>query len=257
MTYRAKPADGVAWVTGASAGIGRACALELARRGFEVVASARRADDLAVLAREAEGLSGSILAAPCDVTDRAAVAALAASIEARRPIALALLNAGGAQRDARGDFGGPGFRATFELNVQGVANCVNPVFNAMRERRCGQIAIVGSLSSYGGLPNAYAYAPSKAAIASLAVGLRFLADPDGVTVQLVNPGYVRTPLTADNKYPMPFLVEADDAARRIADGLQSGGFEIRFPRRLAFVMRALSLLPYGAYFWVFRKMGMR
>ena len=257
MTYRAKPADGVAWVTGASGGIGRAVALELARRGFEVFASARRVEKLEALAREAEGLAGRIVAAPCNVTDRVDVAKLVAEIESRRPIALAILNAGGSWRDAPDDFGGSGFRSTFAVNVQGVANCINPVFNAMRERRKGQIAVVASLSSYGGLPNAYAYAPSKAAVASLTVGLKFLADPVGITVQLINPGYVRTPLTADNKYPMPFLIEPDEAARRIVKGLRRGGFEIRFPLRLAFIIRALNLLPYRAYFWAFNAAKMR
>ena len=118
--------------------------------------------------------------------------------------------------------------------MQGAANCVNPVFNAMRERRRGQIAVVGSLVSYGGAPNSYAYAPSKAAVASLTVGLKFLADPVGVTVQLINPGFVRTSLTAGNKHPMPFLMEPDAAARRIAEGLERHGFEIRFPLRLVF-----------------------
>ena len=257
MTYRAQPDDGFAWVTGASGGIGRATALELARRGFHVIASARREAELVALAHESEHLAGRIEPAPCDVTDRAAVAALVARLEARRPIALAVLNAGGHTRDKLDDFGGPGFQATFALNVQGVANGINPVFAAMRARKCGQIAIVGSLTSYGGLPNAYAYGPSKAAVASLAVGLKFLADPAGVTVQLVNPGYVRTPLTDGNKYPMPFLMEADAAARRIADGLQRGGFEIRFPRRLAYLVRAAQSLPYPVFFALFRLFKLR
>ena len=114
--------------------------------------------------------------APGDVTDRPGMAALTASIEARRPIALALLNAGGSFADAPDDFGGEGFQRTFALNVQGVANCVNPVFGAMRSRKMGQIAIVGSLSGYGGLPDVGGYAPTKAAIISLAVGLKFRAD---------------------------------------------------------------------------------
>ena len=250
--YRATPADGAAWITGASSGIGRAAALELARRGYEVWASARRAQDLATLAGEASGLSGHIRAAPCDVTDRNAVAALVAAIEAERPIALAVLNAGGSFADAPGDFGGPGFQRTFELNVQGVANSVNPVFNAMRARGAGQIAIVSSLTSYGGLPNSGAYAPSKAAVASLAVGLKFAADRSNIRVQLINPGYVRTPLIAGARYPTPFLMESDEAARRLCDGLARGGFEIRFPRRMAWALRAIQTLPYPLYFAFFQ-----
>ena len=257
MTYRAKPADGAAWVTGASAGIGRCVALELARRGYEVYATARRADELASLEREAQGLQGRVVAAPGDVTEREAVARLVADIESKRPIALAFLNAGGAFRDAAGDFGGDGFARTFALNVQGVANGYNPVFNAMRARRRGQIAITGSLAGYGGLPNSGAYAPSKAAIISLAVGEKFRADPHNVTVQIVNPGFVKTPLTAGNAFAMPFLMECEDACRRICDGFERGGFEIRFPRRLAWIVRAINLLPWPAYFALLKLGGRR
>ena len=250
MTYRAKPADGVAWVTGASAGIGRGVALELARRGWRVYATARRADELEALARDAQGLGGAVIPAPGDVTDRSAIAALVADIEAQRPIALAFLNAGGGFRDAPDDFGGEGFARTFALNVQGVANGLNPVYNAMRARGRGQIAITGSLAGYGGLPNPDAYAPTKAAVIALTTSLRFRAAQHGVTAQIVNPGFVKTPLTAGNTYPMPFLMECDEACRRICDGLARDGFEIRFPRRLAWMMRAVNLLPWGAYFWL-------
>src|SRR5277367_6895968 len=190
MTYRANPRDGIAWVTGASSGIGRGVALELARRGYVVAASARRAEELRSLAREAAGVAGRIEPAPVDVTDRAAMAKAVADIEARGPIALAFLNAGGSFEDAPGDFGGEGFRKTFELNVFGVVNGLNPLMNAMKARGRGQIAINGSIAGYGGLPGAGAYGPSKAAIISLAAGAKFSADRSGVTVQLVNPGFV-------------------------------------------------------------------
>ena len=249
-TYRAKPADGVAWVTGASAGIGRGVALELARRGWRVHATARRADELETLARESAGLAGAIVAAPGDVVDRRGIAAVVAAIEAQQPIALAFLNAGGSFRDAPDDFGGDGFARTFALNVQGVANCVNPVFNAMRARQRGQIAVTGSLAGYGGLPTPDAYAVTKAAIISLTTSLRFRAAPQGVNVQIVNPGFVKTPLTAGNNFPMPFLMECDEACRRICDGFERDGFEIRFPRRFAWLIRTMNLLPWPLYFRV-------
>jgi NAD(P)-dependent dehydrogenase (short-subunit alcohol dehydrogenase family) len=255
--YRARPADGSAWVTGASSGLGRAIALELARHGFAVYATARRADALATLSAEAAGLSGRIIAMPGDVTDRAEIAALHQRIEAEGPLALAVLAAGGAFRDAPGDFGGEAFQRTFALNVQGVANAVNPAFNAMRVRGRGQIAIVGSLIGYGGVPNAYAYGPSKASVISLAVGLKFLGDAHNVRIQIVNPGYVRTPLTVGNRYPMPFLMEADEAARRVWDGLARGGFEIRFPLRFALLARLAQSLPYPLFFALFRAAGLR
>jgi NAD(P)-dependent dehydrogenase (short-subunit alcohol dehydrogenase family) len=255
--YRARPADGSAWVTGASSGLGRAIALELARRGFAVYATARRADTLAALSTGAAGLSGRIIAMPGDVTDRTGVASLHQRIEAEGPLALAVLAAGGAFRDPPGDFGGEAFQRTFALNVQGAANALNPAFNAMRARGRGQIAIIGSLIGYGGVPNAYAYGPSKAAVISLAVGLKFLGDAHNVRIQIVNPGYVRTPLTAGNRYPMPFLMEAEEAARRVCDGLTRGGFEIRFPRRFAFLVRLAQSLPYPLFFALFRAAGLR
>ncbi len=255
--YRAVPGDGSAWVTGASAGLGRGVALELARRGFTVFATARRADLLEALAAESSGLPGRIHAAPGDVTDREGIAALFAEIEAQGPVALAVLNAGGGWRDKAGDFGGQAFQRTFAVNVQGVANSANPALNAMQARGAGQIAIVGSLIGYGGVPNAYAYGPSKAAAISLAVGLKFLAQPMGVTVQVVNPGYVKTDLTANNRYPMPFLMECDAACRRICDGLARGGFEIRFPRRLAWLVRLAQSLPYPLFFALFGGVGLR
>jgi NAD(P)-dependent dehydrogenase (short-subunit alcohol dehydrogenase family) len=248
MTYRAQPADGVAWVTGASSGIGRGVALELARRGYRVYATARRAAELETLGAEAVGLRGSIVASPGDVTDRAGMADLVERIGREGPIALAILNAGGGFRDPPGDFGGEAFVKTMALNVQGVVNGLNPAFNAMRLRKRGQIALVGSLAGYGGLPNSGAYGPSKAAVISLAEGMKFAADPYNVTIQIVNPGYVRTPLTAQNAYPMPFLMDCDAASRRLCDGLERGGFEIRFPTRLALILRFVSILPYALYF---------
>ena len=243
MTYRATPEDGVAWVTGASAGIGRGVAVELARRGYEVYVTARRGEELQSVADEAKGLKGRVLPALGDVTDREGIARLVAEVESRGPIALAFLNAGGSFADAPGDFGGEGFQRTFALNVQGVANSLNPVFNAMRARRRGQIAIVGSVAGYGGLPGSGAYGPTKAAVISLAVGARFSAAPHNVTIQVVNPGYVKTPLTAGNTFPMPFLMECDDACRRICDGFERGGFESDFPARSSGSSNFSALCP--------------
>ena len=248
MTYRANPADGAAWVTGASSGIGRGAALELARRGYRVHATARRKEALEALSLEAEGLKGSIVAAPGDVTDRARMAELVEEIERQEPIALALLNAGGYFSDVPGDLGGEGFTKTMALNLQGVLNGLNPVFNAMCARKRGQIAIVASIAGYGGLPNSGAYGPSKAALISLAEGMKFAADPANVTIQVVNPGYIKTPLTDRNAFSMPFLMEVGAASRRLCDGLECGGFEIRFPTRLALILRAITLLPYPLYF---------
>ena len=214
------------------------------------MASARRVDELQSLASEAAGLAGRIEPAPVDATDREAMAKTVADIEARAPIALAFLNAGGSFEDAPGDFGGEGFRKTFELNLFGVVNGLNPVMKAMKARGRGQIAINGSIAGYGGLPGAGAYAPSKAAVISLAAGAKFSAARSGVTIQIVNPGFVRTPLTAANAHKMPGIIDCDDACRRICNGFERSGFEIAFPRRLAWTLKAANHLPYGLYFWL-------
>jgi NAD(P)-dependent dehydrogenase (short-subunit alcohol dehydrogenase family) len=258
LTYRANPRDGIAWVTGASSGIGRGVALELARRGYSVAASARRAEALRELAAEASGLAGRIEACPLDVTDRDAVARLVPDIEAKLgPIALAFLNAGAGFSDLDGEIGGAGFRQTFELNVMGLAHCLDAALKAMRPRGKGQIAVNASIAGFGGLPAPAAYGASKAAAIHLTETLKFSADRHGVTMQLVTPGFVRTPLTAVNRFPMPFLMNSEIASRRICDGFERGGFEITFPRRLSFAVKAMNLLPYPLYFAIARQFAPR
>lgn len=242
----ARPADGIAWVTGASSGIGRFVALELARRGWTVVATARRAGDLASLA--AQESRGRIVPMTGDVCDRAGIAALVAQAEQRHgPIARAFLNAGisGGKRDA---FDPDAVWRTFEVNVGGVVNCLAPVIAAMAARGQGQIAVTASVAGYGGLPNSPGYGPSKAALINMAESLRLTWAWRGLLVQVVNPGYVKTPLTDGNRAPMPFLVAVEDAARIICDGMDATGFEIAFPRRLTWLLKAINRLPYAAYF---------
>jgi NAD(P)-dependent dehydrogenase (short-subunit alcohol dehydrogenase family) len=247
--YRAKPADGVAWVTGASSGIGRGASLELARRGYKVLATARRLADLESLSTEASGLAGSIVPAPGDVTDPDAMLALVDEIESRYgAIVLSFLNAGIYFPLRAYPFDAAAFRKTFDVNVYGTINGIAAVLPRMVERGRGQIAFNASIAGYGGLPRAGAYSGSKAALIAMAESLKFDTDRLGITLQLVNPGFVETPLTALNDHPMPFLMKLDEASRRICDGFERGGFEITFPRRFAYILKFLNLLPYSLYF---------
>ena len=246
MTYRAAPGDGIAFVTGASSGIGHAVALELAQRGWCVAATARRAAELDALSTLSPG---KIFAFPGDVTDRPGMAALIAAIEAvHGPVALAFLNAGTYYPDGDGPVDAVAVMRTFEVNVGGAVNCLDPLTRAMTARKAGQIAVNASVAGYGGLPNSTAYGATKAAIINMAASLKFTLDPANVRIQVVNPGFVRTPLTDRNDFPMPFMLELDDAARRVCDGFERGGFEIAFPRRLAWILKALNMLPYALYF---------
>ena len=240
--YRAAPGDGVAWVTGASAGIGRALALLLASRGWRVAATARRTELLRTL--ETEG-GGRITAFPADVTSFEAMRGTVASIEATLgPIALAVLNAGFYDDAEKGSFDAAVAWRTVEMNLGGAVSCLDPVLASMRRHGRGQVALVASLAGYGGVPGSAAYGAAKAGLITLAQALRLTHRRSGITVQVVNPGFVATAMTAGHSYAMPLMMSAEAAAIRIAAGLARGGFEIAFPRRLAFAMKLAGLLPY-------------
>jgi NAD(P)-dependent dehydrogenase (short-subunit alcohol dehydrogenase family) len=236
----------LAWITGASTGIGRALALRLARDGWRVAASARGAEMLASLA--AEG-GGAIHAFPLDVTDAAAGARVLAEIErALGPVDLAVVNAGTHAPTPADAFDPAVVRRLVEVNLLGAANTLAAVMPEMIRRRAGQIAVVASVAGYRGLPRAAAYSASKAGLIALAEGLKFDLDRHGVKIQVINPGFVRTPLTDKNDFAMPFLMEVDDAVDRIVRGLAGDSFEIAFPRRFVWILRLLGLLPDRLYF---------
>lgn len=254
---RMQPSDGVAWITGASSGIGQAVALELARRGWTVAITARRLELLEDVARRAEGLPGRVLAHAGDVTDSDSMKAVIDGIEkVQGPIALAFLNAGIAP-DSNGVLDMPSFERVIAVNLIGVARGLSVVLERMALRGRGQIAVNASVAGYGGLPGASAYGVSKAAAIHLCETLKFDCDRRGVRLQVVNPGWIDTPMTRTKSVPMPFIITAEQAAPRIVDGFAAGGFEITFPRRLSWPMKFLNLLPYPAYFWLLRQVSRR
>ncbi|MDH3234402.1 MAG: SDR family NAD(P)-dependent oxidoreductase [Alphaproteobacteria bacterium] len=246
---------GCVWITGASSGIGRATALALARAGRLVAASARRADELTALAREAEPFAGSIHPVPLDVTQPDAVAAAVAHIEADiAPIETAILSAGNYALDFAATLKSADVKATVGLNLFGAVYAMEALIPLMIARGGGRIVAVGSLAAYRGLPHAAAYGASKAGLLAFCEALRPQLMRDGIILQVANPGFVATPLTDRNDFPMPFLISADDAARAMLAGLRSKRFEIVFPRRFAWLMKTLRMLPYALFFFVTRRM---
>jgi len=233
--------DARVWITGASAGIGAALVKAFAARGARVAVTARRRDLLDQLAAAHGGAGRSrILVVPADVTSRDAVVAVARTIEAAwGGVDLAIFNAGGV---VAGDF-----IATMALNYASVVYGVDAVKDGMIARGRGHIAAVASLAGYRPGPVAHEYGASKAAVIYLMNGLRFTLAPLGVKVTVINPGFVRTPLTDRNRFPMPFLVEADDAAERIVRGLERGKKEIHFPAPMSWAAKVLRVLPYPIY----------
>jgi NAD(P)-dependent dehydrogenase (short-subunit alcohol dehydrogenase family) len=163
-------------------------------------------------------------------------------------IDLAVLNAGTHHPVAASAFKADAFKALLGVNLLGAAHCLEHLLQSMILRRSGHIAIVASIAGYRGLPTAAYYGPSKAALINLAEALRFDLAPLGVKLQLIDPGFVETPLTDKNDFAMPFLINADNAAERIMAGLERDSFEIHFPRRFTYLMKLVRLLPYRLYF---------
>ncbi len=252
MKHVTTPADGIAWVTGASSGIGREVAAQLVIGGWTVAISARREADLQSLAAEHPG---KMIVAPLDITDEPAVRAAIARItgESGRPIARAVLNAGNYIRDTAPDFDVAKFKSQMDVNLLGTANCLAALMPDMMARRRGQIAIVASVAGLNGLPGAVTYSATKAALISMAQSLKFDLDKAGVAICVVLPGFVKTPATAGNTYDMPYLMEVADAAREIMNGMDGGNFLIAFPWQLAWPLRFLRLLPPPLYFWAMAK----
>lgn len=241
----------LAWITGASSGLGRALALRLARDGWRVAVSARRSDALRDLAATAPD---RIHAFPLDVTRaEEASATVAGILRTLGPIDLAVLNAGTYEADGVAEFSAAHLARIVGLNLLGSGNCLEPLLAHFRQRGRGHVALVASLTGYRGLPRAASYGASKAALINLAESLHSEARGLGIKVQVVNPGFVKTPLTADNDFPMPFLMEAEDAADAFYRGLMSERFEITFPRRFAAILKLARVLPYGLYFRLVHK----
>lgn len=245
------PADGAAWVTGASGGIGRALTLALAAKGWTVYATARRIEQLETLATES---SGKIIPLPADVTDLEAMRKAVTTIVDRGPIALAVLNAGIYHPMRAQNFDAVKARQTFDVNLTGVANALEPVLQHMITRETGHIAITASVAGYRGLPNAAAYGATKAGLIAMAESLALDLSTLGVRLSVINPGFVETDATSVNEFEMPMLMQPEDAAARIVEGLGRPGFEIRFPWVFALILRTIGLLPNRAYLWTVRKL---
>ena len=240
------PSQGVVWITGASSGIGRGLAMQLAREGWQVCASARRQSELDTMAEEARELSGAVIPVPLDVTDPEAVRQGVEGIERDHgPIALTVLNAGTHQPISAWDFDAAAVQKLLTLNVMGQAYPLEVLLPRMTERGAGRIAVV---AGYRGLPTAAGYGASKAGVINMCESLRPELSGTGVTLQLVNPGFVRTPLTDKNEFNMPMLMELEDAVASFRRQLDRDKFEIVFPWRFIMLMKLLRMLPYGLLF---------
>ena len=242
----------VVWITGAGKGIGRALALRMASEGWLVAASARTARDLEDLAASA---TGSVHAFPLDVADVAATGRVISEIEDRLGlIDVAILNAGTYIPTGVSPFSALAFRQQVDVNFMGTVNGLEHLVPRFVSRRRGHIAVMASVAGYRGLPTSAAYGATKAALINLCEALRIELEPHDVCVSVICPGFVKTPLTDRNQFPMPFLISAESAADHIVQGLSSRRFEIAFPPLFAAIMKTLRILPAWAYFAIARRL---
>lgn len=247
---------GTLWITGAGKGIGRAVAWEYAARGWTVAVSARTQGDLDALVQQAgaANLPGRIVAFNADVTDQDAIKQTFKGIEQDvGPLDQVIFNAGTHVPNSVKKFSVAPFRTIMEINFMGVINGLSAVVPTFVSRRAGHIAVVSSVAGYSGLPLASAYGASKAALINLCEALKPELEAEGVTLSMINPGFVRTPLTDKNEFPMPFLVEPEVAARQIYNGMAKRKFEIAFPLPFVLILKVLRMLPYGLYFRLVKK----
>lgn len=243
----------IAWITGAGKGIGRALARRLAAEGWAVAVSARTAEDLASLAAECP--HGNIYPFPLNVEDHHATGAIIDQIERELgALDLAILNAGTHVPTPAETFSAGAVKHLFDVNVFGTANGLEWLIPRFILRKRGHIAVVASLAGYRGLPSAAAYGASKAALINMCEALLPELERHGVRLTVINPGFVKTPLTDRNRFPMPFLVSAEVAAEHIVRGLGKSAFEISFPWRFAILMKLLRLAPDRLFFALSRRM---
>lgn len=238
----------VAFITGASSGFGRGLALRLARRGYAMGLAARRVERLEEVASAVEASGGRALVCPCDVAVRDQV------LEAARktgstlgPVDLLFANAGVDLPTRPDELDGTEVASMISVNFLGAVYATEAVLPAMLERDSGRVVVVGSLAGYGGLPSTAAYSASKAAVDKFFESLRVDLRGTGVDVTVLTPGYVKTEMTDDNPYPMPFLMELDDALDRMERAIFEGGRRVGFPFPLWIQAFLGQILPRALY----------
>jgi short-subunit dehydrogenase len=238
------------WVIGASSGIGAETARGLLARGAKLAISARNAEGLQKIASG----HADVLTLPLDITTHAEVIAAHDQILANwGGIDLVLIVAGTYNKMRADDFDLALAKKLVDTNLNGTLNCLDAVLPTLRRQNMGGIGIVASVAGLSGLPQALIYGPTKAALINLCESLYLDLRPRGINVYLINPGFVATPLTAQNNFAMPAIISATEAANELIHGIEQGEFHIHFPKRFTNWLRFLRLLPYRWYFWLIHK----
>ena len=251
-------ADKVVMVTGASSGIGGALSVDLAKRGAQLGLVARRAEALSEIARAIEANGGQALVLPADVRDADSLRTAADQLQSTLgPVDVLIANAGiGPTRDGS-DLNAKEVSDVININVVGAANSVGAVLPQMAARGQGHLVVISSLAAYRGLPRSAAYCASKAAVSAFFESLRLDLEPKGISVTIIHPGFIKTPLTAGREAQMPFLMELDDAVQKIVRAIEKRKKSYAFPWQLATIVRAGMIMPIWMYDRISRKNSFR
>jgi short-subunit dehydrogenase len=230
-------------ITGASSGIGEALAKRYAAPGITLHLQGRNSERLQAVAASCQRQGATVHLRAVDVTDANGMAAWLQAADATHPIDLVIANAGISAGIGGGGESAEQTRAIFATNIDGVINTVQPLLPMMLKRRRGQIALMSSLAGIRGLPSSPAYSASKGCVRVYGEGLRGWLKQYGVEVNVICPGFIRTPMTDVNPYRMPFMMDVEKAARIIIDGLGRNKARIAFPKRLYWPLCILASLP--------------
>ena len=240
MSFQGK----VVLITGASSGLGSEMAVQFARAGAKIGLVARRADRLAAVAKELTAGGATVAVRAADVADRPALLAALRSLEdTLGPCDILVANAGVSGAVGVGGFDADKAFAVYQTNVYGALVAIEAVLPSMLARCAGQIVGVSSLASYRAYPTSHPYCASKAALSAHLEGLRAELAPRGIAVTTLCPGFIKTEMTAVNKFPMPLLMECDVAVRRMLGAIAAKTPVYNFPRRLYWGIKASRLLP--------------
>ena len=239
------------WITGASSGIGKALAIKFATEGWKVAASARREN----LLRELNNNNLNIHSFPLDVKNEAEAKNIFQNIlEKFETVDIVVFCTGIHDPDAEKQLSSEKIREIMETNFFGTVNCIMAVNAYFRERKNGHISIVSSVAGYRGFPAASGYCASKAALTNLAESLFFDFKRYNVRISLVSPGFIKTPLTDKNKFPMPMIKSPEYAAEKMFIGLtKKNAFEIHFPKTFTIIVKLLKIMPNWLFFWLIGK----
>jgi short-subunit dehydrogenase len=239
------------WIIGASTGIGAALAKALLEKNARVAVSSRKAEALQTLVA---GHEKNALVLPLDLTQTDQIrAAQNTLVNTWAGYDLVLFVAGDHKPMRAWDFKLDEARHLVEINLMGIVNGLSIAIPQLLTQQKGHIAIVASVGGYSGLPQALIYGATKAACINMAETMYMDLQPKNVAVTLINPGFVKTPLTDKNTFNMPALVSAEEAANEIIHGLERGNFEIHFPKRFTLWLKLLRMLPYRLYFYLIHK----